>query len=358
MLRVLFATLLLGGLLLSVPAQAALSLAQANQRMVDDHLLPAYQRLAETTRALALQADALCAAPDAAQLADTRQAYQQAMDAWMGIQHLRFGPVELLLRYHRYQLWPDKRNTGAKQLAQLLTAEDAELLQAERFEQSSVAVQGFSALERLLFGARLSAADFAGYRCAFSRAVAHNLATMSAEIVAEWNSGDVPYRALMLQVGRGNDSFESDREVTSRLLNNLDTQLQVIVEQKLLRPLDGDVAHARPRRAESWRSQRSLRNIALNLAALQELYLTGFSPLLLERPAGVALDARLRSAFTEALAAARAIDRPLLEIGRDPAQRPALDRLLAKCRDLKALTGGALPQALDIPLGFNSLDGD
>lgn len=343
--------LLLSGLLLALPVRAAPTLAELNQRVVDDHLIPRYQQLATASAALADSAKALCTRPDEEHIAAARQAYQGAMDAWQGISHLRFGPVELLLRYHRFQLWPDKRNTGGRQLGQMLAGADPTVLEAERFAQASVAVQGFSALERLWFGSE----PVDGYRCALSRAIADNLATMSGEIVGEWTGGQAPYRQQMLQPGGSDAAFESHLAVSSQLLNNLDTQLQAILEQKLGRPLDA--GRLRPKRGESWRSGRSLRNIALNLAALRELYLTGFAPLLADDPAKKSLDRRVRAAFAAAETAA-AIERPLAELAGDPAGRAALDGLQSRMRVLKGLVGGELPQALDIPLGFNSLDGD
>lgn len=349
---------LLSGLLSSLPLHADGSLRDANQAVVDQHIVPRYRQLAAATEELVGQADALCRAPDAAQLARLRDSYGKASDAWQGIQHLRFGPVELLLRYHRYQLWPDKRNTGAKQLGQLLAAQDPALLTPERFARSSVAVQGFSALERLLFDNDAQPVAFTGYRCQLTRAVARNLADMSAEIVADWTAGDSPYRSVLLRAGPGNAYFESDREVSSRLLNNLDTQLQVIIEQKLLRPLGNDIGEARVRRAEAWRSRRSLHNVAVNLQALQQLYRTGYAPLLRASADGVRLDRQLRDAFATALVAAKGVDAPLVEIAKDPTRRPALQGLLTRCRQLKQLVSGPLPQALDVPLGFNSLDGD
>ena len=56
--------------------------------------------------------------------------------------------------------------------------------------------------------------------------------------------------AMIATAAEGNDYFESDREVSARLLNDLHTQLQVIVDLKLLRPLGEGMDSARPRRAD------------------------------------------------------------------------------------------------------------
>src|SRR3546814_13295273 len=73
------------------------------------------------------------------------------MDAWTAVQHLRFGPSLLFLRYDRIEFWPDKRGVVRRHLSQLLSEQDAEALQLRPFANGSVAVQGFPGLERLLF---------------------------------------------------------------------------------------------------------------------------------------------------------------------------------------------------------------
>jgi hypothetical protein len=349
-------------LLASCGALAGGNLQQLNLTLVDRHLLPRYQQLADAAMALQRQADTFCRAPDERGLAALHTRFHQTMDAWMGIQHIRFGTVTLFLRYNRFEMWPDKHNTGSKQLRRMLAAQDLGELAPDRFPYGSVAVQGLSALERLLFNDKplpeaFGSADRPSYRCRLVQAIGANLARMSEGILADWSEGETPYREVIRSAEQGNDYFESSDEVATDFLNNLYTQLQAIVDQKLRRPLGDSAARAAPQRAESWRSRRSLRNIEINLEALQDMYLSGFQPMLADKQAA-GLDRRIVAAFEAARAAARAIDRPLYEIAADETQRPALDRLLARCSDLKRLIGDPLPKALGIPLGFNSLDGD
>jgi predicted lipoprotein len=354
----LFKSLLLSAaLLLPTLASAADGLQQANLKLVDEHLLPRSQKLAEASAALQQQAGKFCQAPDEAGLTAMRTQFHHTMDAWQGIQHLRFGPVELFLRYNRYQMWPDKHNTGSKQLRKVLSDQDPALLAADKFRRTSVALQGLTTLERLLFNdkpaAQFGTAQQPSYRCRLAEAIAANLSTMSSGIVSDWQS----YRATIAGAEEGNDYYESSLEVTTRLLNNLHTQLVAIVDQKLLRPMGDGPDSAKPRRAESWRSRRSLKNITLNLQAVEEMYRIGFAPLLHERGADET-DRQIRHAFSEVLKAATVIEQPLFAIVSDDAQRTPLEKLKASCSSLKRLIGEQLPQALDISLGFNSLDGD
>ncbi len=359
--------LLLGPLLalLAIPTLAisADRWSSANLAIVDHHVLPRYAQLASTTATLAERAQALCTTPAAAQLEALRSQFHTAMDAWQGISHLRFGPVTLFMRNYRFQLWPDKRNSGERHLNELLTAADPQALVPDTFHNGSVAVQGFGALERLLFEEGVDAADFGSaaapsYRCQVTLAVADNLAQMAHEVDNEWRAGEHPYRQVIASSADGNDQFYGSEEATARFLNNLHTQLQVIVDQKLELPLDESAAKARGRRAESWRTHRSLRNVALDLAALEELYRVGVVPLLQENPAQQALAQRINTAFATTRASAEAVPQPLATAVSDPTARRAVEQLKNATAELKRLVGSELPPALGLPLGFNSLDGD
>lgn len=326
-----------------------------NLRAVDEYILPAYQQLGRATAALQQQTATFCAAPDEAGLEQLRQSYRDGMAAWQSVQQIRFGPIEYLTRAHRFQLWPDKRGTVRKHLAKLLAAQDSAALDADTFASGSVAVQGFSALERLLFGTNVSAglfaADAAGrYRCQVVEAIGANLADMSAKLANEWPD----QRSFIATAHGGNDFYDSDQEVSSKLLNNLHTQLQVIVEQKLERPLGSSLRKARGKRAESWRSEQSLDNIRHNLLASRALYATAFAPRLTDK----VLHGEIEQAFARTLQAVAAVPVPLYLAVEDSAARAHVEVLRRQAGALKALLGTRLPQALDLPLGFNSLDGD
>lgn len=348
---VVLCTLLLGTKAQSMPS----SWTDANQAMVDQHIIPGYLRLQKSTQALSGQSQQFCARQNQAGFNALRNAYQQAMDDWMAMQPVRLGPVGMLLRYNRYQLWPDKHGTGAKQLHRLLAAQDNDGLQAERFMRSSVAIQGFTALERLLFPKQPKLADFsaqgaASYRCKLVNAITRNLADMSREIVHDWQGGEVNYRKTVLTADNTNAYYNSAKDVSGVLLNDLHTQLQSIVDQKLMRPMQ----HYRMQRAESWRSRRSLRNIIINLQACKALYGLGFTAQVSDKP----LQQKINRAFAQSIAAARAIKIPLYDIRKDSPEAAQLVGLLAETRQLKHLLATELPDAIGLVLGFNSLDGD
>lgn len=362
------ALLLCAGMLLSPagPARAAATWPQLNRALVEQHIVPRYERLAHAAALLEERTAAFCAVPDAAGLDGVRDAYQQTMDAWAAVQHVRFGPITVQQRYERFQYWPDKHSTGERQLNQALAAADTAQLADDRFPSISIALQGLGTLERVLYDddaeiGRFGSAGQPAYPCLLGKAIAHNLAVMSRETFTEWTAGDTAYRQVIAGAEQGNATFVSSEEVAARLLNDLYTSLQVVVDQKLLPAMGRSFAEISPRRVESWRSGRSLRNIELNLEADEALYASAFSPPLVAdggNAARVEEDAAIRRGFRTALGLVRGLRQPLDQAIQDEKQRPMLEQLLATVSDLKRHISGPIPVALGLPRSFNGLDGD
>lgn len=359
-----------GFLLLPIVAALALPAAAAgkgdwsevNRAIADEHAIPRYRALSGATDSLATVTAALCESPDAVHLKRVRDGYHHVMDEWQGIQHMTFGPAELFMRRYRIQMWPDKHGTGARQTRALLKAQDAAKLSASAIARGSAALQGLPILERLLFSDDTNPAAFGNgdepsYRCRLTEAVARNLSNMAGEIRDEWTSGTPSFRGRILGDDRGDGEPWTSEEIASLFLKDLSTALQVVADLKLRRPLGDTAEKARPRRAESWRSRRSLRNVRVNLAAARDLYETGFAPVLTVVPEGNVLDRRIRDGFAAALSAAET-DLVFYESAADPEERRVLEALLGAVVSLDRVLSSELPPALGLSLGFNALDGD
>ncbi len=313
------------------------------------HILPVYRTLVRQTAALDTAAQTYCAQPTPAGREDLQTSYRAAFLAWQGAQHLRFGPVQYLSREHRFAFWPDKRGVVGRHLGRLLKAP---ALQHNDFDisQKSVAVQGLSALERLLFTEQ--PVDAAA--CRIVVAIGANLHEMAAGLLDDWNAGEDPYIGYFSRPGGTNPVFESASEAAGRLLNGLYTQLESIVTLKLANPLGSGIEKARGKRAEGWRSQSGLPAIAANLEACRALYRQAFAPEL----AGEPLDAQIEAGFSQARQTLDKIAVPLAQAVGDSAQRALVEQLQTELSQLKRLFARELTAALGLSLGFNSLDGD
>lgn len=357
------ALLALPVLLLARPARAVPDEAgfrALNLAAVDQVLLPAYRRFAQASANLTARLDALAARPaDATALIQARQGFAEVMIAWQAIQHLRFGPAELFSRHPRIQFWPDPRNAIGRDLAQAIADRDASLLEVRANALGHVTTQGLPALERLLYGeaavTALAAGDAgAAYRAALIRAIGGNLAAIGRDMLAGWSSADPPFARVLTTPS---SPYAGPKEATLELFKALHAAVEVVADRKLTRALGASPQAARMQLLESWRSELSGANIQANLEAARSLYTTAFAPVL--AAGGEAeLAALLVRAFDQLSATAAALPLPIETAISDPARREPVQRLQQQAAALKALLAQRLPPALDIPLGFNALDGD
>lgn len=323
-----------------------------NHDLVERHILPRYRDFAAATAGLADAAAACTTAP-----APFVAAYEQALDTWMAIEQIRFGPAELDMRNERIQFWPDRRNTGGRQFEQLLAQRPTDIT-AQNLGQGSVALQGFPALERVLFSESADGLD--AFECALAAAIADNLATIAVDLVADWTAPDGD-AAMIASAGSADSFYASQRDVAADIYQGLYEFLEIIKEQKLERPLGERVDNANPRRAESWRSGRSLRNVEINLQAVLDLFAGGdgfgFEDALAETGHGD-LASAIRTALDLALTQAGSIDLPLADAIADSQARANVEALLATVDRARDLIGAQMGAALGLTMGFNSLDGD
>jgi predicted lipoprotein len=346
------ATLVAVAVALVSPAGVAASPARAQgtdqaavvARLKREFLIPRAATLATSAAALATSLHRFCAAPRPAGIAQVGAAFAAAADAWAAVSVIRFGPVEEDLAYERLVHYPERNNAIAKGLARLLDPA-APLPDAAGFAGLSVAVQGFSALERLLVEpdaaslARGLKDAAAARRCAVAGLVADAIAARTAAIAAGWRADPVPGLP------------DGDREVLARAVTDLLTLYKLVGDSKIGAVIGADAASVRPRAGEMWRSGRASRIVALDLAAAADL------TDLLMRDTGE--EARAVAATARAAAEiARTMPAPIDVLAADPKRRSRVVLLVSALRSARDVAAEAMPPALGITVGFNALDGD
>lgn len=331
-----------------------------NRAVVEQVLLPGYRRFAEATANLTARLDKLARMPgEEAALQAARDGFAQSMLAWQGIQHVRFGPADLFSRHPRIQFWPDPRNSIGRDLAEAIAKRDASLLEIRPNSLGNVTLQGLPALERLIHGddavAKLRAGDAeAAYRGALLRGIGGNLSALGRDMLAGWTGGEHPFAIVLTQPAA---PYATPKEAALELFKALYAAVEVVADRKLGRTLGGSAGAARMQLLESWRSRLSGQNIQANLAAAQAMYKAGFGPAL-EAGGEAELAGLLGRAFDQVLGSAANLPLPLEDAIGDEARRPPVLTLQQEVAALKTLLSQRLPPALDIPLGFNALDGD
>lgn len=347
-------------------AQPSQSAPSANteplaRKVMNNYVRPAYAQLSDAAEALKSEMAAFCPAPSAAGRSAINAAFERALLAWSRAEMIRFGPVLAANAHDRFAFWPDEKGLGLKQINAALTARDETAATAEALAGKSVAVQGYTALEYLLYGTGadtlLAATDEGRYRCRFAAAIAGNIASLAAQVKAAW-ADDAPFPATLLSPKPEHSLYKSSRDVKLELFKAFTTGLQHIRDVKLARVLADGPDKAQPKRAPYWRSGLTFKVIEANLEAL-EIYFNrgGYSELIAVLQPGieksVAIDlARMRETL-------RALETTPVETAvksKDGWSR--LNGVIFELVTVQQTGGGAIARAADISLGFNALDGD
>lgn len=307
-------------------------------KTVADHILPAIARFADETETLADTALIDCSAPA------LRTAYQETFDAWMGISHLQFGPLEADGRSLAVAFWPDPRGMVPKAVARLVATQDAAVDNEASFAEVSVAGRGLFALEVLLYDDAQSGYGRGDYGCRLATALAIDLARTGRALNEGWRD----HAPLLLAPGKAkNAAYRNDHETVQELYTALMTGLEFTKDQRIGQPM-GTFERPRPTRAEAWRAGRPERNVILSLEALRGLA---------ETLAGGIIP-RTDAAFEGALTAANALDDPDFAGVDDPAKRLKLEILQQKIAQIQEAASEEIGAALGVAAGFNSQDGD
>ncbi len=334
-------------------AQAArLALAVADQ-----YVIPTYRALADATGAQEKAWTAFAAKRETGDFAPLRAAYNATADAWAKAQLIKTGPVTLFLRYDRFAYWPEARNATQRALDQLLASKNPKDLTADSLAHDSVAGQGITALERLLYdgdnpAALLKAPGRDGqWRTQVGTGIAHNLNTIAHEVLADWTAPDGVRAAIAANKGWKN-LFADAPEAARLLLTDLVAGFKLMHDVKMLPVLGANVDAAKPKSAEAWRSVRPTRDLKLNLQsaeAMEKVFAADASP---------AHKTKFDTLFANAAKALDATPADMGEAAADPKRRPAVERARVSIKAVQTELAATLPGDVGVTLGFNSLDGD
>jgi hypothetical protein len=320
-----------------------------NINTVNQYIIPAYESLESKTQLLDSSITKLCLDPDNSSelLSQARQAFHQTMDSWQFIQNIQFGPIQILMRNYSMQFWPDKKNHVGKHLTSLLETNDPTSLTTDAFHKASVSIKGLPAIERFLFEddetQQLISKPF---HCQVLQRISTYTANTGQDLVQEWQEMKLQF-ADTTQEGY----FESDLEASTTLLKALVEPLEVIRDLKLLRPLGSEFGQQKMKRFESWRSQRSLRNIQINIESLNRFY-QGLVQVV-DKTENILIE----EAFSQILKQISIMQGPIESSIETESGYQEIKNLADTLKTLHALLENAVTNQ-GINLGFNSRDGD
>lgn len=354
---ILAAALLCTGMSL---AQAEADHAAIAEAALTKVIRPGYDDLAAKTAALKGKAEALCAAPSAGALDETKKAFAEAVAAWSKVEILRFGPIAKEHRYERLFYWPDPKGIGLRQVQRALANKDESVTLPDTLVEKSVALQGLPALEYLLYGdgadALTSGDPEVGFRCDFAASVATSVDRIARDVAEEWRDG-ADYSKVFLSPGPDDPLYRAPKDVTLELFKAFTSGIELVRDQKLGKPLGESVETARPRLAAFWRSDLTFPNMAGNLEGVRALFSGGgFAQIVAGESPGV--EDSILFDLDRVINILGAVDDPLADVVRDPAQRNKLEALRVALKSARDTAGDMIAQGAGLSFGFNAMDGD
>jgi hypothetical protein len=335
---------------LAFPAAAETDHAALARRALDEAILPGFERLAAAAGALDAATEAACTGDGPASLEPVRSAYDETFDAWARIGHVRFGPAEEEGTAFAVEFWPDTKGAIPRTLAAMIAAEDPVVGDPTAIAGVSVAARGLMALDELLSDAEDEPIDGGGYRCRLLAAITGDLAATTERLLARWED---PWSGILLTAGEpDNPVYFAPEEATKALYSALTEGLQTDVDLRLGRPL-GTFDRPMPRRAEAWRTGRSLKNVVASVEGLRDYFDIVFAPAI-----GPDEAAPVDAAFAAALAAAGRVAAPIDVEVATPQGRIHVEALQGALKNVQEEVASHVGPAVGVTSGFNSMDGD
>jgi predicted lipoprotein len=344
------------GLAQETPAPVAP--AEVAREAIDGYIYPSHVRFSEVTSDLEFAVDRLCETPTAAALAEAREYFSSAVGGFSRIAFLRFGPLMSNNRMERLLLWPDPRGIALKQVQAVLAEEPQDVLDPDALQLKSVALQGFNALEFVLFGTggdELATAAGA-YRCGYASAISIAIRRVAEDLEMEWSSvGTIAGR--LTTPNAADPDYRSVREVLEELVGAMAHGAEGVRDTMLLPALGRDGGKPNPRSAPLWRSNSTLELAAGELIGITDMIrASGITEVAGEQGPfiadTIALEAEnIRRTQTE-------VTGTMEEALGDRRQMQSLRYLVIYTQQMQSLIGEHLAQALGLSVGFSALDGD
>jgi predicted lipoprotein len=307
----------------------------------------------------------------AAVLRQVKPQWINAWAAWQLVQWVQFGPIKQGGREWALQFWPDKRNLVGNKIKRLLINKD--FINDKAIEKDGVVVQGFSALEYLLFDKSAQALFSTKQRCLSINSIAKKIQITSESLNRDWHQY---HQDNFLNVDKPLPQAEilATQQAVSIIINSMVAAMDTIIGRKISTPFaiitnsDGSnkinyndkKSHAYF--LESWRSQTSIANIKQNISALQNIISVGGLSELLIANDSQQLSQDLSDQITALLLLleSEAFDQSFfMQLSQDklPTSKH-IKNLYSGLIRLRKLLSTDVSQLLGVKLGFNASDGD
>lgn len=355
-MRLLIAMLLFLGAAPAMAQELTTSAVMANA--VEQVIRPGFTELRNEAHGLVDAMGALCADPSADAQALAQDRFGRTATAYGRVEFVRIGPLMEDNRSDRLLFWPDRKGIALRQVQAILVDEDETATSLDTLRGKSVAVQGLTALEFVLFGtgAEALAGAEGAFRCRYGAAIAGNLAAIADELAAGWYAPDGTAAHLMAPSAAYAD-YRTETEALEALVGLISHGVEGLRDTRINPFIAQGERAAAPKQALFWRSGLTMAVARANVEGLEKLF-TVSGMALVGGAAESGLDNSVRFEFANAKRAISLVTGPVDEAVADPKQAQALAYLVIVTQSLQTLVGEQLSAALGLSVGFSSLDGD
>ncbi|MEZ2131995.1 MULTISPECIES: imelysin family protein [unclassified Sinorhizobium] len=327
------------------------------QRAIDEVIRPGYRNMQQSAARLTTAMKDLCDGGTEQTLERAKTAFDDTIRYWSIIEIVQTGPVMDDNRFEHILFYPDRKGVGLKQVQALIAKADEKDTTIDAIAAKSVALQGLTALEYVLYGSGSESliTEKNGFRCRYGAAVAGNIQREAGKIVAAWEKPD-GVQASWKHPGPDSADFMDNREAVTALLGILVHGAENVRDQRLETFYKGGDTTPRPRMAIYWRSRNTWKSMAANLEGLKTFWeKAGMADLL--PPDKRAVVAEIDASFKALLEAVPKLN-PDIEVAVSDAERAKLDTLLATSRNLITELNDQYGAAIGLSAGFSFSDGD
>ena len=334
------------------------------QNLMVDVIQPAHQALAQAVQTLDKDIQTLCTDKTADTLHQARQSWQSAMTAWAAVSTINFGPLDEENLAWRFQFWPDTINLVHRKFKARVNG-DNPAIDSQSLAEASVAIQGLSAMEYLLYDPKPGNLDYyksQSHMCPMLQGTSTNLRNNAEKLDSAWHK-EFPTRWLSLTfLEEKPDYFHFQVE---KVFSGMVMAIELIETKKLGVPLGikdtGDTSgYTNPWQLESWRSGTSLNQILATLTLSRKLYQSsrGFHWYLTQSAQQPdALNQAIRTQFDTAINTAQSIKGSAFTLIQQN-NTADLYKLQAQIARLRQLLKTDYVNAAGITFRFNAHDGD
>lgn len=307
----------------------------------------------------------------AAVLEQVKPQWINAWASWQLVQWVQFGPIKQGGREWALQFWPDKKNLVGNKIKRLLLNKD--FINDKAIEKDGVVVQGFSALEYLLFDKNAQALFSTKQRCLSINSIAKKIQITSESLNRDWHQY---HQDNFLNINNPLPQAEilATQQGVSIIINSMIATMDTIIGRKISTPFaiitnsdDSNKINYNDKKSnayflESWRSQTSIANIKQNISALQNIIsVGGLSELLIANDSQqLSQDLSDQISALLLLLESDAFDQSFfMQLSQDKLPTiKHIKNLYSGLIRLRRLLSTDVSQLLGVKLGFNASDGD